>query len=102
MTPSQELKHQLTLLYHQKEEIETEIARIELELSQSFSTNDKIEIFSKTFLQYSELKYDSQTIKNHLLGIQSINYNAKLNTKFDFLIFSIDTKYSDLVAKSTT
>lgn len=99
MTPSQELKQQLTLLYHQKEEIETKIAKIEFELSQSFSTNDKIEIFSKTFLQYSELKYDSQTIKNHLLGIQSINYNAKSNNKYDFLIFSIDTKYSNLVAK---
>ncbi|QOG12112.1 DEAD/DEAH box helicase [Arcobacter sp. FWKO B] len=92
---NQELKQRLQELYIQKADIEKEIRKIEFELSQTFSTNEKIEIFANTFLHNFTQQNKYETIKNHLLGIETILFDFSQYAKINFINFSIDSRYTD-------
>lgn len=87
---SSELKTRLELLYQEKKRLEEEIRDIEFRLSQSFSTQEKIEIFYTLFLKNSTKKYSQEEIKSHLLGYHKLIYEESLYTKYNFIMFSIN------------
>jgi superfamily II DNA or RNA helicase len=87
---SSDLKQKLEILYAQKEEIEQEIKKIELTLSQNFSTDDKIEIFYETFFKSYNPNISKGDIKNHLLGNTKLIYDESTAFRYSHIMFCIN------------